>query len=237
MIIGESNASGSGDNNFYCVLDEVLHVEYPLGRNVWLFKCQWTDVDPTIVERPVVCHVTDNFIVDVDEHLLHASIMSYSHNNFLETDAMFLEFEDDLDNDLVEGLSSMGDYAGLSSQPSATPTPRRRVQFQLLELERHVAVNGRISMTITPRAEKPISSHAVRFSQVIGMCVRSTFPICCLKWVDVDREYIEVVKGDLQMLTTFKEFRADCHRYFKKYSNLEEAHANPLNILVGRHED
>ena len=26
MVIGESNASGSGDNNFYNILDEVLHV-------------------------------------------------------------------------------------------------------------------------------------------------------------------------------------------------------------------
>ncbi|TYK16523.1 hypothetical protein E5676_scaffold21G003360 [Cucumis melo var. makuwa] len=34
MVIGESDASGSGDNNFYGVLDEVLHVEYPLERNV-----------------------------------------------------------------------------------------------------------------------------------------------------------------------------------------------------------
>ncbi|KAA0036797.1 acidic leucine-rich nuclear phosphoprotein 32 family member A-like [Cucumis melo var. makuwa] len=162
------------DNNFYGVLDEVLHVQYPLGRNVWLFKCWWydtdvnksqrtthieigykslnpsrfwyaeepvilatqahqvfyvddpkngsnwkvvqviqnkriwdvpevedvqndhinivevvvshqvddhieddtlckNDVDPTIVERPVVRHVTDDFIDDMDEHLSHES--------------------------------------------------------------------------------------------------------------------------------------------------------------------
>uniref|UniRef100_A0A9I9EKX3 CACTA en-spm transposon protein n=1 Tax=Cucumis melo TaxID=3656 RepID=A0A9I9EKX3_CUCME len=34
-----------------------------------------------------------------------------------------------------------------------------------------------------------------------------------------------------QMLTTFKEFRADCYRHFKKYSDPEEARANPPNIL------
>ncbi|KAA0054539.1 hypothetical protein E6C27_scaffold24G003230 [Cucumis melo var. makuwa] len=136
MVIGESDASGTGDNNFYGVLDEVLHVQYPLGRNVWLFKCRWydtnvnkndpkngsnwkvvqviqnkriwdvpevedvqndhinilevvvshqvddhieddilcrNDVDHTIVERPIVRHVTDDFIDDVDEHLSHAS--------------------------------------------------------------------------------------------------------------------------------------------------------------------
>ncbi|TYJ97088.1 acidic leucine-rich nuclear phosphoprotein 32 family member A-like [Cucumis melo var. makuwa] len=173
MIIGESDASGTSDNNFYSVLDEVLHVQYPLGRNVWLFKCRWydtdvnksqrthievgykslntsrfwyaekpiilathahqvlyvdnpkncrnwkvvqviqnkriwdvpevedvqndhinilevvvnhqvddhieddtlcgNDVDPTIVERPIVRHVTDDFIDDMDEHLSHAS--------------------------------------------------------------------------------------------------------------------------------------------------------------------
>ncbi|TYK16353.1 CACTA en-spm transposon protein [Cucumis melo var. makuwa] len=114
----------------------------------------------------------------------------------------------------------------------------------------------RISMTIAPGAEKPISRHAVRFSQAIGVCVRKTFPVRCLKWADVGREYIEVVKGDLQrlfvldfndhamnrfvehqMLTTFKEFWADCHRHFKKYSDPEEARANPPNALVGRDED
>ncbi|TYK13588.1 CACTA en-spm transposon protein [Cucumis melo var. makuwa] len=40
-----------------------------------------------------------------------------------------------------------------------------------------------------------------------------------------------------QMLTTFKEFRANCHRHFKKYSDPEEARANPPNALVGRDED
>ena len=40
MVIGESDASESGDNNFYGVLDVVLHVQYSLKRNVWLFKCR-----------------------------------------------------------------------------------------------------------------------------------------------------------------------------------------------------
>ncbi|KAA0036191.1 CACTA en-spm transposon protein [Cucumis melo var. makuwa] len=143
-----------------------------------------------------------------------------------------------------------------SSSQQATPTPRRRAQSRLLELERHVAINGRIPMMITPGAEKPISLHAVRFSQAIGVYVRKTFPVRCLKWADVGREYIEVVKGDLhrlfvldfndqamngfvehQMLTTFKEFRADFHRHFKKYSDPEEARANPPNALVERDED
>uniref|UniRef100_A0A9I9EEM6 CACTA en-spm transposon protein n=1 Tax=Cucumis melo TaxID=3656 RepID=A0A9I9EEM6_CUCME len=34
-----------------------------------------------------------------------------------------------------------------------------------------------------------------------------------------------------QMLTTFKEFRTDCHRHFKKYSDPKEARANPPNAL------
>ncbi|KAL4038146.1 hypothetical protein IC575_001753 [Cucumis melo] len=51
MVIGESDASGTGDNNFYGVLDEVLHVQYPLGRNVWLFKCWWYDTDVNKSQR------------------------------------------------------------------------------------------------------------------------------------------------------------------------------------------
>ncbi|KAA0036796.1 CACTA en-spm transposon protein [Cucumis melo var. makuwa] len=167
----------------------------------------------------------------------------------METDDMFLQFEEDLDN-IARGSSSVGDNTAGSSSQQTTPTPRRRTQSRLLELERHIAINGRIPMTIAPEAEKPISPHAVHFSQAIGVCVRKTFPVCCLKWADVGREYIEVVKGDLQrlfvldfndqamnrlvehqMLTTFKKFRTDCHRHFKKYSDSEEARANPPNAL------
>ncbi|KAA0032143.1 CACTA en-spm transposon protein [Cucumis melo var. makuwa] len=84
----------------------------------------------------------------------------------METDAMFLELEDDLDN-IAEGSWVT---IRSSSQQSATPTLRRRAQSRLLKLERHVAINGRILMTIAPGAEKPISPHAIRFSQAIGMC-------------------------------------------------------------------
>ncbi|KAA0062643.1 CACTA en-spm transposon protein [Cucumis melo var. makuwa] len=174
------------------------------------------------------------------------TIVDYGSWSF-ETDDMFLQFEEDLDN-IVGGSSSVGDNTGSSSQ-QATPTLRRRAQSRLLELERHVAINGRIPMTIAPGAEKPISPHAVRFSQTIGVCVRKKFPICCLKWADVGREYIErffVLDFndqamnkfvEHQMVMTSKEFRADYHRHFKKYSDPEEARANPPNALVGRDED
>ncbi|KAA0025282.1 CACTA en-spm transposon protein [Cucumis melo var. makuwa] len=147
-----------------------------------------------------------------------------------------------LDNNIAGGSSSVGDNTESSSQ-QATPTPRRRAQSRLLELEHHVAINRRISMTIAPGAEKPISPHAVRFSQAIGLCVRKTFPVRCLKWVDVGRECIERLFVfdfndqamnrfvEHQMLTTFKEFRTDCHRHFKKYNDPEEARANPPNAL------
>ncbi|KAA0036895.1 CACTA en-spm transposon protein [Cucumis melo var. makuwa] len=67
-----------------------------------------------------------------------------------------------------------------------------------LRVGAHIAVNGRIPMMIAPDAENPISLHVVRFSQTIGVCVRKIFPVCYLKWADVGREYIEVVKADLQ---------------------------------------
>ena len=40
-----------------------------------------------------------------------------------------------------------------------------------------------------------------------------------------------------QMLNTFKEFKGDCYRYFKKYSDLEQEHANLPNRLVNRLKD
>ena len=51
MVIGESDASESGDNNFYGVLDKVLHVQYPMGISVWLFKCRWYDTDVNKSQR------------------------------------------------------------------------------------------------------------------------------------------------------------------------------------------
>ncbi|KAA0040862.1 CACTA en-spm transposon protein [Cucumis melo var. makuwa] len=134
---------------------------------------------------------TNNIFQDL---LNEACIMSssYLRNNFLKTDAMFLEFEDDLDK-IARGSSSVDDNARYSSQQSATPTPRR---------------------------------HAY---QAISVCVRKTFPIRCLKWADVGREYIEVVKGDLQRFFVLDFNDQAMNRHFKKYNDPEEARANPRN--------
>ncbi|KAA0049780.1 CACTA en-spm transposon protein [Cucumis melo var. makuwa] len=62
-----------------------------------------------------------------------------------------------------------------------------------------------------------------------------------LRWDNVGRKYIEIIKGDLQrqfvldfndqvmnrfvehqILTSFKEFRGDCYKHFKKYSDPEQ---------------
>ncbi|TYK29014.1 CACTA en-spm transposon protein [Cucumis melo var. makuwa] len=107
----------------------------------------------------------------------------------------------------------------------------------------------RIPMSISPSAKMPILPHTVRFDQAIGVCVRKTVLVCFLRWVDVGREYIECFfmldSNDQamnrfiqhQMLTSLKEFKGNCHRHFKKYSDLEETHANPPHILVGCMED
>ncbi|KAA0043214.1 CACTA en-spm transposon protein [Cucumis melo var. makuwa] len=111
-------------------------------------------------------------------------------------DVMFLEFVKDLDNP-VRGLSSVDDNLG-TAQPSATLTPRRRVQSRLLELERYVHANGRIPMLIAHGVEKPILSHIIRsVSQAISVCVQKTFLVYCLKRADVGREYIKIVKDNL----------------------------------------
>ncbi|KAA0046867.1 CACTA en-spm transposon protein [Cucumis melo var. makuwa] len=79
---------------------------------------------------------------------------------FEETDAMILEFGDELNN--AKGSSSVGDNSASRTQPS--PTPRRRQQCQLLELKRYVHKNGKILITIALGVEKLISPHVVRFS-------------------------------------------------------------------------
>ncbi|KAA0035934.1 CACTA en-spm transposon protein [Cucumis melo var. makuwa] len=70
----------------------------------------------------------------------------------------------------------------------------------------------------------------------------------CSQWVDSDddriwcgeayfpthrREYIEVVKGDLQWFFVLDFNDQAMNRYFKKYSDPEEARANPPHLLVG----
>ncbi|KAA0060548.1 CACTA en-spm transposon protein [Cucumis melo var. makuwa] len=191
-----------------------------------------TDVDPIIVERPIVCHVTDQFIDNMDEHLSHASrtstMLSFSRG-FNVTDAMFLEFVEDLDN-LAGGLSLVGDNSDESnnvgtSQPFEIPTPRRRVQSRLLELEYYVIANGRILMTIALDTKTPISPHAVHFNLMIDFFV-----------LDFNDQAMNRF-AEHQMLNTFQKFQNDCHKYFKKYSDLEEAHANPPHLLVRRDED
>ncbi|KAA0034989.1 NBS-LRR type resistance protein [Cucumis melo var. makuwa] len=160
MVICESNASGSGDNKFYDVLDKVLDIQYLMGRSVWLFKCRWydtdnkksqrthvtlrTDVDPTIIERSVMHHVADDYIDDGDEQLSHQSgsingTMSSFSSDFKETYVMFLEFDKDLNT--MRGSSSV-DNNSETTQPSLTP--RRRAQPRLLELER--SNHGRIRL-------------------------------------------------------------------------------------------
>ncbi|KAA0053278.1 hypothetical protein E6C27_scaffold102G00790 [Cucumis melo var. makuwa] len=44
-VVGEGSGGGRADNNFYGVLDEVLHVKYPLGRCAWLSKYKWFNTD------------------------------------------------------------------------------------------------------------------------------------------------------------------------------------------------
>ncbi|KAA0056491.1 CACTA en-spm transposon protein [Cucumis melo var. makuwa] len=70
---------------------------------------------------------------------------------------MFLEFTKDLDNPM-EGSSSVGDNSGGTSQPFGTPTPKRRVQLQLLKLEHYVAANGGFQCR-SPLAWRSLFSH------------------------------------------------------------------------------
>ncbi|KAA0025497.1 transposon protein, putative, CACTA, En/Spm sub-class [Cucumis melo var. makuwa] len=125
MVIDERSASGSGGNNFYGVLDEMLDVQYlmeevfdylsvgsmtpttikakghicssgPEVDNVENGQLNILEVivshqvdehieddtlckpdnDPTVVERPIVRHVVDDFIDDGDEQLYYVIIPS-----------------------------------------------------------------------------------------------------------------------------------------------------------------
>ncbi|KAA0038203.1 uncharacterized protein E6C27_scaffold270G00390 [Cucumis melo var. makuwa] len=84
--------------------------------------------------------------------------------------------------------------------------------------------NGTSQPSATLTSRRHAQSRLLKLErQAISVCVRKTFLIRCLKWADVGREYFEIVKGDLQ--------------HFKKYSDPEEADANPPYLLVGSDDD
>ncbi|TYK28105.1 CACTA en-spm transposon protein [Cucumis melo var. makuwa] len=131
-----------------------------------------------------------------------------------------------------------------ASQPTAR-TLRRQEHSKNLELDRYVALNGKIPISIALGQYKSISPHVVRFSNTTGE-TQDTFSIYFLKWTNVTLEYIELVKSALQqwfvlnfidptlaqflehqMLTYWKDFRGQNHYHFKKFSDHEQAHANP----------
>ncbi|KAA0038886.1 gamma-aminobutyrate transaminase POP2 [Cucumis melo var. makuwa] len=97
-----------------------------------------TDIDPTIVERPIMRHVIDDFIDDGDKQLSHQAEQATTNDSdelctmlsfpsgFNETDVMSLKFTEDLDNPMGGSLSVNDDSS--TAQPSATLTPKRRAQ-------------------------------------------------------------------------------------------------------------
>ncbi|TYK06516.1 (R)-mandelonitrile lyase 1-like [Cucumis melo var. makuwa] len=137
------------------------------------------DVDLTAVERLIVCHVVDEFINDDDEQLSvksGSSIISNFSASFDESDDLF-DFN-------VECLFT-------------THTLRRPKYSRILELDRYIAQNGKIPISIALGQDKPISPQVVHFSNTINVLTRDTFPVCFLKWTNVTLKYIKLVKGGL----------------------------------------
>ncbi|KAA0051091.1 CACTA en-spm transposon protein [Cucumis melo var. makuwa] len=167
------------------------------------------DVDPIVVKRSVVCHVADE-------------TMSSFFSAFKETDDLFFEFGDEYNN--ARGSSSMGDNL---DEPQLSLTPRICQQSRNLELERYVHKHGKISITIATRAEKPISSYVVRFNNTIDECERYICsPLAALSGLMLDENTLRWSMAlyrlvEHQMLTSFKEFRDNYHRHFKKYNDHE----------------
>ncbi|TYK07883.1 uncharacterized protein E5676_scaffold7742G00010 [Cucumis melo var. makuwa] len=146
-------------------------------------------------------------------------------------DAMFLEFEDDLDN-IVEGSSSVGDNMGES---------KNFLHFNCVIID----LLSRIFFSTTCDSD---------FQET---CVVSTLGVrapCCNKWAhsDDDRPWRgeayfltrrSLQLGDRRLLSircsrSFKSSRptiidilVDCH---KKYSDPKEARVSPPNALVER---
>ncbi|TYK22157.1 CACTA en-spm transposon protein [Cucumis melo var. makuwa] len=89
---------------------------------------------------------------------------------------MFREFSDELNNTRVS--SSMGNNSAKTTQSS--PTPRRRQQSRLFELERYVHNNGRIPMAIASKRRSQYLYMMFDSTKLLA-CVRRIFPVWCLR--------------------------------------------------------
>ncbi|KAA0063738.1 (R)-mandelonitrile lyase 1-like [Cucumis melo var. makuwa] len=104
------------------------------------------------------------------------------------------------DDVICDGVASEGVLPTFldASQPVAR-TPRRCEHSRNLELDRYVAQNGKILISIVPGQDKRISPHVVHFSNTFGVLTGDTFLVRFLKWADMITEYIELMKSSLQI--------------------------------------
>ncbi|KAA0056729.1 cytochrome P450 CYP82D47-like [Cucumis melo var. makuwa] len=114
MVINESSGNGSGDSNFCGVLDEVFDIQYLMGQHnnrIWDVsevedvENEQLNVLEIVVEHHVDEHIEDDTWCRPDVDPTISCIMSSFLNGFKETDALFLEFNDKINN--ATGSSSI----------------------------------------------------------------------------------------------------------------------------------
>ncbi|KAA0039165.1 (R)-mandelonitrile lyase 1-like [Cucumis melo var. makuwa] len=223
MVIGEGSR-GSADNNFYDVLDEVLHVQYPLERFVCLFKCRLFDTynkknHRTHVELVYKSINTSCFWFD-EESVILATQTHQVFNDLKDEKKvdMYLELDDTFNNS--KGSSSISNTSD-APQSTFSPTSRRRQHSQNLELEQYVQQHGKIPISIAPGGDKTISPQAIRFSCANRVLMSNTFSINALNWFELDF-------GD-RALTPFEQSRVNKAQLER--SSLTTTEANPCPSL------
>ncbi|KAA0061249.1 CACTA en-spm transposon protein [Cucumis melo var. makuwa] len=147
--------------------------------------------------------------------------MSSFSSGFDEIDVMFLEFAEALKNP-AEGSSPMGDNSISTVRVEALHCN----QWVNSDDDRPWHGEGYFP---TCRLLQPSDMH---------VCAKDIFHLLP-EWFFVldfnDQAMNRFVEH--QMFNTFKEFRGNYHRHFKKYSDPDEARVNPPHLLVRRDED
>ncbi|KAA0049832.1 uncharacterized protein E5676_scaffold118G00400 [Cucumis melo var. makuwa] len=235
MVVSKHSNSESVDNNFYDVLDKVLHVSISTGMTCLAIQVYMESVI-LANQTHQVFYFEDlqNEIVighSMDEHIendtlckprvvlivVQRSIVHHVADDFINDDDAQLSPQNmslELDN-VFNNAGGVGESSSMGNTLDCPPPTRTswRCQYsQKLELDKYA-----------------------------------------LKWVDVPLEYIKVIKGDLrrwfmldftdraltrfveqQMLSMWKEFKGDNHRHFKQFNNSKEACANPPPRMMNR---
>ncbi|KAA0056379.1 hypothetical protein E6C27_scaffold186G001230 [Cucumis melo var. makuwa] len=217
-------------------VDESIH-DIPFCRG---------DVEPTVVDHKETdnqdqSRIDDDFINDETEQL-------QSSDSDDQTRLTLTEVEQ-TNTPSIDPSTPSGSQLGTKKRGRGVRGYGRNI-----ELDKFVQKHGKIKIEINEEEGKPVTTFGPKIALGIGTAVRNTIPLSCENWKAVPMGVRELVIDWLEthfefdptnmvvrkyleekMQNTFREFRANLHKYYCQFDDSVEARANPPNRIT--HED